>query len=144
LFRGSLADGLVAIDLNELTEALGRTLSKKLVSVEPLALGWLQTRSATEQTLYPHIVSIAHNILADAFSDAVITPGVTRTDDVRWWLRERIATLKLDTWFHPSVSLQRSDAADFDHLRTFSKQPGEKSFSRVICYTWILASPVCA
>lgn len=121
-----LADGLVATDLNELKAALGPRLSRNLVSAEPLALGWLQTRSATEQSLYPHIVSIAHNILAEAFSDAVITPGVTRTDDVRWWLRERIATLKLDTWFHPSVSLQRSDATAFDHLSTFTKQANEQ------------------
>ncbi len=29
----------------------------------------------------------------------------------------------LDTWFHPSVSLQRADPENFDHLRTFSKRP---------------------
>jgi hypothetical protein len=28
---------------------------------------------------------------------------------VVWWLRERIVELKLQTWFHPSVSIQRSD-----------------------------------
>ncbi|HEY0655915.1 MAG TPA: M24 family metallopeptidase, partial [Chryseosolibacter sp.] len=30
-------------------------------------------------------------------------------DDLTWWFRERIKELKLDTWFHPSVSIQRSE-----------------------------------
>ncbi len=55
--------------------------------------------------------------------DKVIQAGVTSTEDVVWWYRERIKELKLDTWFHPSVSVQRSDAENFDHMRTFDKHP---------------------
>jgi hypothetical protein len=33
---------------------------------------------------------------------------VTTTEDVVWWYRERILALGLDTWFQPSVSVQRS------------------------------------
>ena len=52
-------------------------------------------------------MAIAHKIIADAFSRNVIMPGVTTTDDVVWWMRERIAELKLGTWFQPSISIQR-------------------------------------
>lgn len=55
----------------------------------------------------------------------MITPGLTTTDDVAWWLRERILALKLDTWFHPSVSLQRADQQRFDHEDTFTNGAGE-------------------
>ena len=60
-------------------------------------------------TMYPHICRIAHEIIEAGFSDAVIQPGVTTTDDVVWWYRERIKELKLDTWFHPSVSVDRAE-----------------------------------
>ncbi len=53
----------------------------------------------------------------------MITPGVTTTEDVVWWMREKIATLKLSTWFHPTIDVQRADAGNFDHLRLFSERP---------------------
>jgi Xaa-Pro aminopeptidase len=56
---------------------------------------------------------------------AVITPGVTTTEDVVWWLREKVRELKLTTWFHPTVSIQRQDAEKFDHLEAFSKRPDD-------------------
>ena len=46
--------------------------------------------------------------------------------DVVWWYRERIKDLKLDTWFHPSVSVQRKDPESFEHLRAFSDRPEDQ------------------
>jgi hypothetical protein len=40
----------------------------------------------------------------------VITPGVTRTEDVVWWMRQRLSDLGLATWFQPSVEVQRRGA----------------------------------
>jgi len=62
--------------------------------------------------VYQQIVRIAHEILAEGLSDRVIQPGVTTTDDVVWWYRERIRELKLTTWFHPSVSVDRAAAPE--------------------------------
>ena len=70
---------------------------------------------------YPQICKIAHEIIKEGFSANVIRPGETTTDDVVWWYRERIRDLKLVTWFHPTVDLQRSDNAQFDFLSAFSK-----------------------
>ncbi len=41
-------------------------------------------------------------------------PGQTTTEDVEWWMRQRVHDLGLDSWFQPSVSLQRrgADMAD--------------------------------
>ena len=60
--------------------------------------------------LYQQICRIAHNIITEGFSDKVIQPGVTTTEDVVWWFREKIKELKLDTWFHTSVSVQRNES----------------------------------
>jgi len=118
-----LADGIVATDLQEMKSAIGKKYSDRIVSAEKLAVGWLETRSAKEMTIYPQIVRIAHEIIAQGFSDEVIQPGVTTTEDVVWWFREKIRELKLITWFHPSVSIQRADPESFDHLRSFSSRP---------------------
>ncbi len=118
-----LADGIVATDLQEMKAAIGKKYADRVVSAEKLAVGWLETRSDKEMTIYPQIVRIAHKIIAQGFSDEVIQPGVTTTEDVVWWFREKIRELKLIAWFHPSVSIQRADPESFDHLRSFSSRP---------------------
>lgn len=119
------ADGLVVTDHEEMKKAIGRKYVNRLVSAEKLAVGWLEMRTQKEMQVYPQIVRIAHEIIAEGFSDAVIQPGITTTEDVVWWYREKIRELKLNTWFHPSVSIQRADPESFDHLRTFDSRPGE-------------------
>ena len=118
-----ITDGIVATDLEEFTAALDKKDKAKIVSAEKVAIGWLETRTAAEMAIYPHITRISHEIIQEAFSDKVITPGVTTTEDVVWWMRERVRELKLQTWFHPTIDVQRADPENFDHLRTFSKRP---------------------
>ena len=118
-----LADGIVATDKEALLEALGPKFAKRVVSAEKLAIAWLETRTAKEMAIYPHIERISHNIIAEAFSEKVITPGVTTTEDVVWFMRDKVHALGLQTWFHPTVDIQRADPERFDHLRTFSKRP---------------------
>ncbi|EMR01038.1 Metallopeptidase family M24 [Cesiribacter andamanensis AMV16] len=73
--------------------------------------------------LYPQIVAIAHHIIAEGFSETVIQPSVTTTDEVVWWYREKIRSLGLAAWFHPTVAIQRADPENFEHLRAFSDRP---------------------
>lgn len=113
-----LADGIAHTDYRELLEALSASDRNKIVSAENLAVGWLETRTPDEIAVYRQINRIAHQIVEDGLSEQVITPGITTTADVQWWYRERIKELKLDTWFHPSVSIQRKD--DDEHQGDFS------------------------
>ncbi|MGW8123165.1 M24 family metallopeptidase [Roseivirga echinicomitans] len=118
-----ITDGVVATDLEEFTAALDKRDQAKVVSAEKVAIGWLETRTEAEMAIYPHIVRISHMIIQEAFSDKVITPGVTTTEDVVWWMRDKVTELGLQTWFHPTIDVQRADPENFDHLRTFSKRP---------------------
>ncbi|SOE19818.1 Metallopeptidase family M24 [Spirosomataceae bacterium TFI 002] len=114
------ADGLSYTEHSELMEKLPAKYKARIVSAATLAVRWLETRTAKEMVLYEQIGRISHEIIAEAFSDKVIQPGVTSTDDVVWWMRQKIADLGLATWFHPTVDVQRFDPENFDHLRTFS------------------------
>ena len=105
------ADGLTANDFEQLKKSLSKKYQERIVSSEPLAVRWLETRSEKEMVLYQHICAIAHHIIKEGFSSEVIHPGITTTDDVVWWYRERIRELKLDTWFQPSVSIDRNEPA---------------------------------
>ena len=81
---------------------------------EALCIRWLETRTQAELEIYPQIVQLARSAIAEAFSNKVITPGVTTTEEVRWWLRERYRELGLPVWFQPHCNVQRRDpkAAD--------------------------------
>ncbi|MEZ5460204.1 M24 family metallopeptidase [Dokdonella sp.] len=119
------ADGLVRTDYTALVKALPERYRDRLVSAQDLAVAWLETRTERELQIYPQLVRITHSIIAEAFSGQVITPGITSSDDVVWWLRQRVSDLGLDTWFHPTVSIQRNDGTSFDHLKSFIDHPAE-------------------
>ncbi len=128
----ALADGISHTEYQLLSQALSPELRGRLTSAENLAIGWLETRSADEMTVYQNICHIAHEILAEGLSEAVIQPGITTTSDVAWWYRERVRERKLSVWFHPTVSVQRAEdpaqdmkesiAARFDEVVI---QPGD-------------------
>ncbi|WNZ60180.1 hypothetical protein QEG98_29830 [Myxococcus sp. MxC21-1] len=75
----------------------------------PLEGAW---RSADEARFYEKQTKLAWNIIETAFSNQVITPGVTTTRDVEWWMRQCLADLGLETWFQSSVDVQRHGADD--------------------------------
>lgn len=110
-----VADGLTAGLRDRLEEALREAgapgLISRMVSAEELAVRWIETRTERELASYPHVVSLARGVIAEAFSGRVITPGVTTTDDVAWYIRERFAELDLPIWFQPYVNVQRPGEA---------------------------------
>ncbi|NQZ43354.1 MAG: aminopeptidase P family protein [Flavobacteriaceae bacterium] len=121
----NIADGLDKTDHDEFIKRLPETFRKRVVSAERLAVGWIETRTEREMTIYNQLVGITHDIIAEAFSEKVITPGVTTTDEVVWWMRQKITDLGLKTWFHPTVDLQRSSEGTENELYAFSGRPEE-------------------
>src|SRR6201996_8999477 len=102
------ADGLTHALHERLIEVLPPGYADRLVSAEPLVIRWIETRTAEEQAIYPHINSIARGVISEAFSGRVITPGVTTTDDVAWYIRERFESLGLRPWFMATVDRRRA------------------------------------
>ena len=103
----AFSDGLTKAEHDAMQEALGPELAARLVPAELLPLDLLATRVEDEAAAFRELNRVAWDVIATAFSRQVITPGVTTTDDVVWWMRQRLLELGLDTWFQPSVSVQR-------------------------------------
>ena len=121
-----LADGISSYHYGLFLKSLPAKYKGRVVSAETLAINWLETRMESEMAVYQQICRIAHVIIAEGFSDKVIQPGVTTTDDVVWYYRDRINELGLDAWFHPTVDIQRSDPESTEHLRSFSRRPDQQ------------------
>ena len=99
----------------------------KIVSAQKLSNLWIETRTDYEMKLYENIIDITHDIILEAFSNSVIKPGLTTTTDVEWWMRQKVTDLGLDTWFHPTVDIQRNSELQQDHLHSFSNRPNDKT-----------------
>lgn len=122
----AIADGLVHTDYEELKTALPQDLEDKLVSAEDLAISWIESRTEKEMELYKTLVEITHEIIDEAFSSEVIQPGKTTTDDVVWWMRQKVTNLGLSTWFHPTIDAQRNEEELKSHIYSFSKGEANK------------------
>lgn len=121
----ALADGLVKTEYETFMQYLPENMHDRVTSAENLSIAWLETRSERELAIYPMICRLGHLILREGLSEKNILPGVTTTDDVVWALRDKVTSMGLDTWFHPSVSVQRADMGNNEFLRSFSKRPDQ-------------------
>jgi Xaa-Pro aminopeptidase len=121
----NIADGLDKTNYDEFMAYLPKKHHAKVVSAEQLAVRWIETRTEREMFIYNQLVDITHDIIAEAFSEEVITSGVTTTTDVEWWMRQKVTDLGLETWFHPTVDVQRSSEELVGHLYSFSGRPDD-------------------
>lgn len=109
--RTAFADGLTLSQYQQLLEAIPPHMRDRVTPAGDMAIHWLETRTAAEAAFYPMIVRTARAIMAEGLSRKAITPGKTSVADLEWWLRERIAELRLETWFHPGIAIFRQGEA---------------------------------
>ncbi len=103
----NFADGLTAGEWEQMQAALGPELVARVVPNPRLAIDYLALRVPGMTPVYRRMQAYVHEIIGTAFSNAVIRPGTTSTEDVAWWMRQRVLDLGFGTWFQPSVSIQR-------------------------------------
>jgi hypothetical protein len=125
----ALVDGISKTDFDLFYNNAPEKIQNKVVSAEKLGIRWIETRTEKEKNIYSQLVKITHDIIKEAFSNDVIKPGKTTTDDVVWWMREKVLDLNLKTWFHPTIDVQRNEQSDLYAFDGKSKydiiQPGD-------------------
>lgn len=117
----ALADGLVKTDYDELVANVSPEITTKLVSAEKLGISWIETRTEKEMQLFRKLVKITHDIIDETFSSKNIELGKTSTADLVWFMRQKVTDLGLETWFHPTIDIQRNNEALTSHIESFSK-----------------------
>ena len=106
----AFSDGLSAGEWEQLQKALGPKYLKRVVRAERLPLDYISIRIPEMLPVYREMMETVHAIIGEAFSNKVITPGKTSTQDVVWWMRQKLQELGLTTWFQPTVDIQRRGA----------------------------------
>jgi Xaa-Pro aminopeptidase len=97
------ADGLSHTSYLHLRRELG-TYGERLVSAERFVSDFRATRTASEIAAFADAGELSREIAERAFSNEVITPGVTALEDVAWWMWDRLLERGLDSSFDmPSV-----------------------------------------
>ncbi len=97
------ADGLSHTSYMHLRDELG-AYGDRLVSAERFVSDFRATRTATEIATFAEAGEMSREIAERAFSNEVITPGITTLEDVAWWMSDQQLSRGLDSSFDmPSV-----------------------------------------
>ena len=106
-YTHAFSDGLSAGEWEQLQKALGPKYSTRVIRADRLPLDYIAIRAPEMLPTYKVMMKTAHAIIEQAFSNMVITPGKTTTQDVVWWMRQRVQQLGMTVWFQPTVDIQR-------------------------------------
>jgi Xaa-Pro aminopeptidase len=120
----AFADGLSSGEWEQLQAALPPVYLGRVRGAEELPLEYQELRAPAMRPVYRRLMEVVWGIIDSAFSRAVITPGRTTTDDVAWWMRQRVNDLGLFTWFQPEVDAQRR-GVDLSDSASVVIQPGD-------------------
>ena len=103
------ADGLSHTSYQHLQRELG-SYGSRLVSAERFVSDFRATRTAVEIAAFAEAGEISREIAERAFSNEVITPGVTTLEDVAWWMSDQQLARGLESSFDmPSVYITGPD-----------------------------------
>jgi Xaa-Pro aminopeptidase len=103
----AFSDGLSVGEREKLLTTLGHEFATRIIRSEGLALELIELRLPEMLPIYRQMMETAHWLISRAFSSEVVKPGMTTNHDIVWWLRQQVADMGLDTWFQPSVRVQR-------------------------------------
>lgn len=107
------ADGLTHTGYLELSETLGEKYTSRFTSAEKLASDFRSRRVASEIAIYGEAGELSYTIAEKAFSNEVITPGITTLEDVAWWMKEQQFKNNLGSSFGmPSVYITGPDGVE--------------------------------
>ena len=84
------ADGLSHSSYLHLVETLGPRFADRIVSAEKLVSDFRSRRVASEIVAFGEAGEWSRRIAERAFSNEIITPGVTALEDVAWWMWDQL------------------------------------------------------
>ena len=98
-------------DRERLQEIVPGNLQPRLQGSMNLEREFLQEQTPDAISVFEHVARVANEIYAEAFSNMAVTPDVTTSDDLNWWIRDRYKALGLETYDHPTVTVQRATSS---------------------------------
>lgn len=103
----AFGDGLSHGLYQQMQELFPEDIKKKFCSAEQLCIRWLETRLDEEMEVYHRVNKLAHEIISETFSSEQVYPGITTSQDLEWYMIERMTEYGLPFWFPPDVYIHR-------------------------------------
>ena len=100
--------GILTDDIEEYRAALDKKYSSKLVSSYYLGVRWVETQLDEQVSTFRHAVGVTHDVIGKALSNRVITPDMTTSEDVKWWLIHTLLDHGISLNNPPSITHYRS------------------------------------
>jgi Xaa-Pro aminopeptidase len=124
--------GLTHDSYEFLVDALGSEAQSRFVSAVGLIEDVFDTRLPDELEPYRSLVLATDVIAQRALSNVVITPGVTRAADIKWFFEESVAELGVGgkPWFEIHVAVQRFDPQTGGMIPYVHPAPDDLIFQR--------------
>lgn len=97
------ADGLSYGLYKTLKEQLKPQFVERFVVDEMIPVKVMEIRTPTELSLYPELMEVAFSVIEEAFSLKQIIPGKTTTQDLEYFMMDKVTQLGLQYWFSPTV-----------------------------------------
>ncbi len=95
----AVADGISHTEYQRIVEELGPKYAARLVSADRLISDFRVRRVSGEIAAFSTAGEMTRRIMERAFSNEVITPGVTTLIDVAWWVQERLLEMGVRSSF---------------------------------------------
>lgn len=110
-FGDGLSMGIYTSWLKELDEKW----LDRMISDDHLAIKLMELRTPTERKLLPEVVEAAFSVMNAMYTSEVVEPDVTTTQDLEWFMMQKVKDMGLDYWFEPTMDLQR-EGSDDSHI----------------------------
>ncbi|KAI5120926.1 hypothetical protein M0805_002906 [Coniferiporia weirii] len=107
----AFAGGMHVGEMEVLKEELGERWTSKFVNVPMLAVEFVSRRVPGQIAYFRKMQETVWAMLEEAFSERVVVPGETTTEDLEWWFREKMQEQNVSTWNQPRVKVL--DASSF-------------------------------
>lgn len=101
----AFSSGMHAGELAAMASALDSRWIDRFVVKPMLGVEFIGTQMDARLGWYRKLQETAWATIQEAFSEKVIVPDATTTQDVQWWMREKLQAMNYTTWFQPSVSI---------------------------------------
>ncbi|KAM3422611.1 hypothetical protein BST61_g100 [Cercospora zeina] len=101
----AFAGGLHAGEYGKLLEEVPAPWNERFVSKPMVAVEYIATMPNSRLHWYRKLMETAWAVIAEGFSERIVVPGETTTDDLEWWFRDKLQSLNYTTWFQPDITI---------------------------------------
>lgn len=118
-----MCDGLTVGMKGFLVDAIGPEYEKRLVSAEGMIVDFLDTRLPEELEYFREAGRLSRMIHTEVLDH--ITPGKTTIGNLRWYIYNRLAELRIGTWYFHGLRVHRKGIPERLNADSVVIQPGD-------------------